>query len=125
LSLGVRWPAIIQVSSQKPLIVEDWKAIITEINSDASQFKFDVVGSKTGYDGSGTNDEMFVSNSGRVVIEPRNWWLKNSYEDSKKPTPKGFEISWQVRPMFVDSYVPPQIADSSREYSTTLAQNLS
>ncbi|MEG4443582.1 SGNH/GDSL hydrolase family protein [Microcoleus sp. AT9_B5] len=125
VSLGVPWPAIIQVSSQKPLIVEDWKAVITEINSDASKFKFDVVGSKTGYDGSGTNDEMFVSNSGRIVIEPRNWWLKNAYEYSKKQTPKGFEISWQVRPMFVDLYVPPQIADSSREYSTTLAQNLS
>lgn len=125
VSLGVGWPAIIQISSQKPLILEDWKAVITEINSDASKFKFDVVGSKTGYDGSGTNDKMFVSNSGRVVIEPRNWWLKNAYEYSKKPTPKGFEISWQVRPMFVDSYVPPKIADSSREYPTTLAQNLS
>jgi len=125
VTLGVGWPAIIQISSQKPLIVEDWKAVITEINSDASKFKFDVVGSKTGYDGSGTNDKLFVSNSGRVVIEPRNWWLKNSYEYSKKPTPKGFEISWQVRPMFVDSYVPPKIADSSREYPTTLAQNLS
>ena len=125
VTLGVPWPAIIQISSQKPLIVEDWKAVITEINSDASQFKFDVVGSKTGYDGSGTNDKLFVSNSGRVVIEPKNWWLKNSYEYSKKPTPKGFEISWQVRPMFVDSYVPPKIADSTREYPTTLAQNLS
>ena len=125
VTLGVPWPAIIQISSQKPLIVEDWKAVITEINSDASKFRFDVVGSKTGYDGSGTNDKLFVSNSGRVVIEPRNWWLKNSYEYSKTPTPKGFEISWQVRPMFVDSYVPPKIADSSREYPTTLAQNLS
>jgi hypothetical protein len=125
VTLGVGWPAIIQISSQKPLIVEDWKAVITEINGDASKFKFDVVGSKTGYDGSGTNDKMFVSNSGRVVIEPKNWWLKNSYEYSKTPTPKGFEISWQVRPMFVDSYVPPKIADSSREYPTTLAQNLS
>jgi hypothetical protein len=125
VTLGVGWPAIIQISSQKPLIVEDWKAVITEINSDASKFKFDVVGSKTGYDGSGTNDKLFVSNSGRVVIEPRNWWLKNSYEYSKTPTPKGFEISWQVRPMFVDSYVPPKIADSTREYPTTLAQNLS
>jgi hypothetical protein len=125
VTLGVGWPAIIQISSQKPLIVEDWKAVITEINSDASKFKFDVVGSKTGYDGSGTNDKLFVSNSGRVVIEPKNWWLKNSYEYSKKPTSKGFEISWQVRPMFVDSYVPPKIADSSREYPTTLAQNLS
>lgn len=124
-SQGVGWPAIIQISNQKPLIVEDWKAVITEINSDASKFKFDVVGSKTGYDGSGTNDQMFVSNSGRVVIEPKNWWLQNAYEYSKKPTPKGFEIFWQVKPMFVDSYIPPQIADRAREYSTTLAQNLS
>ncbi|MCC3498707.1 MAG: SGNH/GDSL hydrolase family protein [Microcoleus sp. PH2017_15_JOR_U_A] len=125
ITLGVGWPAIIQVSNQKPLIVEDWKATITEINSDATKFKFDVVGSQTGYDGSGTNDKMFVSKSGRVAIEPRNWWLQNAYEYSKKPTPKGFEISWQVKPMFVDSYIPPQIADSSREYPTTLAQNLS
>jgi hypothetical protein len=124
-AVGVGWPAIIQVSSQKPLIVEDWKAVITEINSDASKFKFDVFGSKTGYDGSGTNDQVFVSNSGRVVIEPRNWWLKNSYEYSKQLTPKGFEIKWQVRSMFVDSYVAPKITDSTREYYTTLAQNLS
>jgi hypothetical protein len=124
-TVGVGWPAIIQVSSQKQLIVEDWKAVITEINSDVTKFNFDVFGSKTGYDGSGTNDQLFVSNSGRVVIEPRNWWLQNSYEYSKQPTPKGFEIKWQVKPMFVDSYVPPQIADSTREYYTTLAQNLS
>ncbi|MCW6050650.1 SGNH/GDSL hydrolase family protein [Lyngbya sp. CCAP 1446/10] len=124
-SLGVAWPAILQISSQKPLIIEDWKAIITEINSDATKFKFDVIGSKTGYDGSGTNDEMFVSKSGRVVIEPKNWWLQNAYEYSKKLTPKGFEITWQVKPMFVDSYIPPKIVDSSLEYPTTLAQNLS
>ena len=125
VAVGVGSPAIIQVSNQKPLIVEYWKAVITEINSDASKFKFDVVGSQTGYDGSGTNEELFVSNSGRVVIEPKNWWLKNSYEYSKQLTPKGFEITWEVRSMFVDSYVAPQIADSSREYPTTLAQNLS
>jgi hypothetical protein len=124
-AFAVGWPAIIQVSSQKPLIIEDWKAVITEINSDASKFEFDVFGSKTGFDGSGTNDQLFVSNSSRVVIEPRNWWLKNSYEYSKQLTPKGFEISWQVKPMFVDSYVAPKIADSSREYFRTLAQNLS
>ncbi|MGL5061233.1 MAG: SGNH/GDSL hydrolase family protein [Microcoleus sp.] len=124
-AVGSGLPAIIQVSSQKPLIVEDWQAVITEINSDASKFKFDVIGSKTGYDGSGTNEELFVSNSGRVVIEPRNWWLKNSYDYSKQLTPKGFKINWQVKPMFVDDYVPPTIADRTREYLTTLAQNLS
>jgi hypothetical protein len=124
-TIGVDWPAIIQVSWEKPLVVEDWTARITEINQDASQFKFEVIGSKTGFDGSGVSDRKFVSNSGRVVIEPTNWWLKNAYDYSHQPTPKGFEIKWQVKPMFVDVYTTPKIEDSSKEYFSTLAQNLS
>jgi len=124
-TVGVDWPAIIQVSWEKPLIIEDWTARITELNDDASQFKFEVFGSKTGFDGSGVSDRKFVSNSGRVVIEPSNWWLKSAYELSGKPTPEGFQIKWQVKPMFVDVYVAPKIEDTSREYFTTLAQNLS
>jgi hypothetical protein len=124
-AIGVDWPAILQVSWEKPLIIEDWTVQITEINQDASQFKFEVRGSKTGFDGSGVSDRKFVSKSGRVVIEPDNWWLKNAYEYSRQPIPKGFEIKWQVLPMFVDEYVVPKVEDSSQEYLTTLAQNLS
>lgn len=124
-AIGVDWPAILQVSWEKPLIIEDWTAQITEINEDASQFKFEVRGSKTGFDGSGVSDRKFVSKSGRVVIEPENWWLKNAYEYSRQSIPKGFEIKWQVLPMFVDEYVVPKVEDSSQEYLTTLAQNLS
>jgi hypothetical protein len=123
-AVGVDWPAIIQVSSEKPLIVEDWTAKITEINQDSSQFKFEVVGSKTGRDGSGGSDSKFISNSGRVVIEPQNWWLKTSKELSGKSTPNGFEIKWQVKPMFVDSYIAPKVENPTLESSTTLAQNL-
>ena len=123
--IGVDWPAIIQISWEKPLIVEDWTARITEINADALQFKFEIIGSKTGFDGSGVSDQKFVSNSGRVVIEPENWWLKNAFEFSGKSIPKGFEIKWQILPMLVDKYVTPKIEDSTKEYFTTLAQNLS
>jgi hypothetical protein len=123
-AIGVDWPAIIQVSSEKPMLVEDWTAKITEINQDSSQFKFEVFGSKTGHDGSGTSDSKFVSNSGRVVIEARNWWLKTSQELSGKSTPKGFEIKWQVKPMFVDNYIAPKVDHPALESSTILAQNL-
>ena len=123
-AINVDWPAIIQVSSEKPLLVEDWTAKITEINQDSSQFKFEVFGSKTGRDGSGTSDSKFVSNSGRVVIESKNWWLKTSQEFSGKSTPKGFEINWQVKPMFVDSYIAPKVENPALESSTILAQNL-
>lgn len=123
-AVGVDWPAIIQVSSEKPLLVEDWTAKITEINQDSSQFKFEVFGSKTGRDGSGISDSKFISNSGRVVIEPQNWWLKTAQEFSHKSTPKGFEIKWQVKPMFVDSYVASKVDNPTLESSITLAQNL-
>ncbi|HEY9609920.1 SGNH/GDSL hydrolase family protein [Allocoleopsis sp.] len=124
-ALGVDWPAILRVSWEKPLIVEDWTAKITEINQDASQFKFEVRGSKTGFDGSGVSDQKFVSKSGRVAIEPKDWWLKAAYDYSHQPTPKGFEIKWQSLPMFVDEYVVPKVEDPTKEYFTTLAQNLS
>lgn len=123
-ALDVDWPAIIQVSWEKPLIVEDWTVRITESNEDSSRVKFEVFGSKTGFDGSGVSDETFISNSGRVVIEPRNWWLKNAQEYTGKATPKGFEIKWQVFPLFVNVYTAPKIEDPAQEYVTTVAQNL-
>lgn len=123
-AVNVDWPAIIKVSAEKPLLVEDWTAKITEINLDSSQFKFEVIGSKTGRDGSGTSETKFISNSGRVVIEPQNWWLKTSQELSGKSTPKGFEIKWQVKPMFVDSYIAQKVENPALESSTILAQNL-
>ena len=122
---NVGWPAIIRVDHEKPLIVEEWTARITRINEDASKFKFDVTGSKTGPDGSGTSEARFVSNSGRVVIEPENWWPHHDWELTKKPTPVGFETKWRVVPSFTDTYTAPRIEDRTREYATTLAQGLS
>lgn len=122
---NVGWPAIIRVDHEKPLVVEEWTARITQINEDASKFKFDVTGSVTGPDGGGDSETRFVSDSGRVVIEPENWWPHHDWELTKKPTPAGFETKWRVMPMFVDVYTPPKIEDLSREYATTLAQGLS
>ncbi len=44
---------------------------------------------------------------------------------SGKPMPAGFEIKWQVVPFFHNIYQPPTVDDPSREYITTVAQNLS
>jgi hypothetical protein len=118
------WPGVIRVSWQKPLTIEDWTARITETNDDPSLFKFDVLGSKTGFDGTGVTDKRFVSNSGRVVIEPEDWWFKRARDFSGKALPVGFEVKWQVKPMFLDVYAPPSIQDPTRECATTLAQSL-
>jgi len=119
------WPGLMRVSSEKPLILEEWSARIKDASDDLSSFKFEVFGSKTGPDGQGTNDKRFVSNSGRIVIDPSDWSIARSREFTGKPMPAGFEVKWKVVPLFVDEYVAPEIKDPTRGTVTTLAQGLS
>ncbi len=118
------WPAIKRISSEKPLIVEEWTARVFDANDFAKQFKFEVIGSVTGPDGFGSSDKKFVSSSGRIVIEPNDWHLRETCEFKKLQLPENFKTTWKVVPLFVDKYQPPKIEDSSREYVTTLAQGL-
>jgi len=118
------WPALLRIGREKPLQLEEWTLTVTETDPAATSVKFEVAGSKTGPDGSGVSTQRFVSSSGRVVIEPGDWWVKNTYQIVKKELKAGFKIMWQVRPMFVDVYEPPKADDASREALTTLAQGL-
>lgn len=123
---GKDWPWQVggpyRITWQKPLVVEDWTLRVTECGDDAGKFRFEVSGSKTGPDGGGTNEQRFVSNSGRVVIEPQDWFTKRL--DKTPLIAKGFEAKWSVVPMFVDRYEAPKAQDPSREQAATLAQGL-
>jgi len=111
------WPAIMQVGHEKPLVTESWVLRIVEMDDEASDFRFEVAGSVTGPDGSGSCKTRFVSDSGRVAIEPEDWMVK-------KPVPVGFEIKWTVVPLHADTYRPPEMPDPAREYPTTLVQGI-
>jgi hypothetical protein len=117
-------PALLRVSSEKPRAVETWTLKILEADDAAEHLKFRVSGSKTGPDGEGVSSERFVSRSGRVVIEPGDWWVKNIRQITKKPVPAGFEITWKALPMFADAFVPPRSDDASRETAVSVAQGL-
>ena len=119
------WPAIKRISWEKPLIIEEWSARVFDANDYAKQFKFEVIGSVTGPDGYGESGKKFVSNSGRIVIEPNDWYLKETCEFKKMQLPENFTTTWKIVPLFVDVYRPAKVEDPSREYPTTLAQNLS
>jgi hypothetical protein len=121
---GTWFPAVSRVTHEKPLLLEDWTLRITEVNEASSEFRFTVTGSKTGPDGESSNRERFVSRSGRVVIEPRDWMLAEIKRVFKESTPVGFEVHWKVSPLFVDVYQAPQIDDDAKVYQITLAQGL-
>jgi hypothetical protein len=120
------FPAIRRIDFEKLPLLEDWTLRITETNADATKLRFEVSGSKTGPDGAGSNTERFVSKSGRVVIDPRDWMLSliMTIFKQKDAPPVGYEIHWSIKPMFADTYQPQVAADPAKVYATTLAQGL-
>lgn len=120
---GVR-PAINGIGHETPLILEKWTARILECSPEENVLRYEVIGSKTGPDGEGDHLTRFVSNSGRVVIEPRMWMVCWAVKYRKKPLPDDFEVRWEVKPLFNDVYRAPQADDPAKESAVTLAQGL-
>jgi hypothetical protein len=96
LSQSFWGPALLRVSSAKPLVLEDWTVKVLEVDDKAERIRFSVSGSVTGPDGEGVSAERFESKSGRVILEPGDWWVKNVQAFTKKPVPPGFEIKWKA-----------------------------
>lgn len=88
------WPTVSRVGSQAPLVEETWTFTPFNVARNGIDFSFRVSGSVTGEDGVGTNTERFVSNSGRVVIEPFDHWLGRTVFYGGGPIPEGFTASW-------------------------------
>lgn len=117
-------PAINQIGHEKPLIVEKWTAGILECDPEKNVLRYEVIGSKTGPDGQGDHLKRFVSNSGRVVIEPRMWMVCWAVKYRKKPLPEDFEVTWEVKPLFNDQYTAPDTQGTTKESTVTLVQGL-
>jgi len=120
----IGWPAIKKVTWRKPPVLESWEATCRDFNEDQTEFTFSVEGSATGFDGTGTTSETFVSNSGRIVIEPEDWVFDYDRRVGKKPAPDGFKVRWQVELLGTDAYAAPEVTDMAREYPTVLASDL-
>lgn len=124
-TVGVDWPAIVRISrGPTSLQVEEWTLRVKEVLADGRQCTFELFGSKTGLDGGGRSDLPFTSNSGRVVIQPEDWYIAQSRDHSGQAMPAGHEIRWSVIPMFADAYMRPEDIDSASEHATTVAQGL-
>jgi hypothetical protein len=120
-------PAITRIDHETPLQVETWTARILECDPDADILLYEITGSRTGPDGKGDHKERFVSDSGRVVIEPNMWKVNWSLRYRETKLPADYMATWETRPLFVDTWNPPPSPDPVRESTRTtiLAQGLS
>jgi hypothetical protein len=122
---GGKWPVVRNLSSEKLPLLEEWTMHVTKDPAQEERFTFTLSGSKTGPDGAGSSDQRFVSNSGRVVIEPDDWDVKYALAlPGIKTVPENFTVKWSVAPQFTDEFVPPGIKDPTVESVVTLAQGL-
>jgi len=123
---GTDWPALLRIQSNSLLQIEDWDLVLSDINDDLSNFGFRLVGSKTGFDGSGEKTTRFVSNSGRVVIDPEDWNVDYARKVSQIKLHEGHQVSWKVQPLFFtgdgEGLVRPMRGEGS--VIITLAQGL-
>ena len=114
-------PAINRLDHAAPLQVETWTARILECNPDKDILRYSVTGSTTGDDGVGDHKRRFVSDSGRVVIEPKMWMVNWSLRYRKAKLPEDFVVTWQTMPLFVDTWRKPSKIDPARESTATTA----
>jgi len=94
------WPTLMRVESAALPVVEDWTLTLTEVAPDQSAVRFRLEGSRTGFDGEGSNAERFVSNSGRVVLEPGDWTILRSYRLRGEPAEPGMQVTWRCEAQF-------------------------
>ena len=121
----VKWPVVAPIGSEKPRLVEDWMLEVRKPGEDENLLSFTLTGSKTGGDGEGRSDQPFVSNSGRVVIDPGNWNATYALALAGiKPMPANFTVTWSVTPQFVDEFISAGVSDAAKETTVTLAQGL-
>ena len=120
---GGKWPPIAPIRSEKPLQLENWMMNVMREADNEDRFKFTLEGSVTGADGEGRSDQRFVSNSGRVVIEPEAWNVKFTMMLAQvKPEPSDFTVTWKVEPRFADKW--PQAAEAGPARSVWIAKDL-
>ena len=124
------WPwevsAPVRLNWQQLPLEEDWTITILEVKPQESEtlnFTFRLTGTKTGMDGVGSNQEAFISNSGRVVILPEHWWL-NTASGQSSPIKPGYELKFRARLLGTDIYQKPKFRGFGRESTVTLAQGL-
>jgi hypothetical protein len=102
----VKWPVVAPITSQAPLILEDWTLSVKRLDATNDKLLgFQLTGSKTGPDGQGRSDAPFISNSGRVVIRPEDWNATYVMRlGGIGDVPDQFEVKWSVQPHFVDAF---------------------
>jgi hypothetical protein len=117
------WPCLLRVQSGKPLQPEEWTLALKNVTGEVKAIQFELTGSTTGADGAGEVGKKFVSNSGRIVIDPEDWNLDYCMKVHGQRLSDCFQIQGQVLPQLADEAAAPA-STPGVENVVTVAQGL-
>lgn len=91
---------------------EEWKLTITAVDSIQQEVAFQLWGSLSGDDGAGSSERLFTSRSGKIIIEPQNWFRRKNKGDFSQFHWLKVEntINWKVKSMCKDIVKPEKDA---------------
>ncbi|MFW5820348.1 MAG: hypothetical protein ACOCWA_03600 [Bacteroidota bacterium] len=96
----INWPwetgTIYHLENHNELEEENWVLKLTSRDDSLNRFTFDLHGSVSGFDGAGTNKMTFVSNSGKIVIQPQDWFIKQAWDRTGIDIQPGYTIEWET-----------------------------
>ncbi len=124
---GYDWPwetgTVKRITWENCPLEEEWILTFTKVSDDIGYFEYEVIGSLTGYDGKGNNGSKFISNSGRVVIEPEDWFIKTPHDIVfNMPVAKDFTVKWKTVSMCKDQYSGFSCYQENQENTVTIIQ---
>lgn len=94
------WPwetgAVYHLENYNELEEEHWTLKLTDRDDSLNWFSFDLHGSISGFDGAGTSRMPFISNSGKIVIQPEDWFLKQAWEHTGIEIKPPYQIKWKT-----------------------------
>jgi hypothetical protein len=117
-------PGLKRVELGENVQAEDWTIEVPEVSDDGREFRFRLVGTKTGDDGEGSQAEPFVSDSGRIRIDPKLFSFAEAIRIRKRPLPTPFELTFKTYLMGVDTWEPQMPEQEGAVDRTTVAQGM-
>jgi len=119
-------PMIRRAQVGKDPKIEVWTFTFSKMSKDGTDFEYEVKGSITGPDGKGNAKEKFVSNSGRLILDPQWFWIANLVKGPNKgaPYPDGTSCTVSVCGNFMDVWKPqPAVAATPNGQVASISWN--
>jgi hypothetical protein len=104
---AISWPGVLQVDSVNLPLEERWTLTVDSLNYQTGELSYTLVGSKTGFDGKGSNFSwLFTSNSGRVAIAGDSLMINLAYLATQQKPPADWKINFNCVRRALDEFTP-------------------